>query len=249
MSVLSMLDPAVGLAHNTVATLSHVIPTAAAIILFTVCVRLLLHPMARAAARGDQARTRLAPQVAEIRRRHSNDLPRMQQAMSDLYRDEGSSPFAGCLPMLVQLPFFSVMYRLFTRPTIAGAPNDLLHRTLFGAPLGSHLANASAAQLPVFLGLCALLTAVALITFRRARRTTPTPAADLTGQAARVAALAPYLSFGTVLFATLVPLAAGVYLLTSTAWTTAERALLYRTSRTAGAVPADRPASASGKAA
>ncbi len=40
----------------------------------------------------------------------------------------------------------------------------------------------------------------------------------------------PYLSFGTVLFAALVPLAAGLYLVTTTAWSTAERAWLHRES-------------------
>jgi YidC/Oxa1 family membrane protein insertase len=43
-----------------------------------------------------------------------------------------------------------------------------------------------------------------------------------------VAAIAPYLSFASVLFAAVLPLAAGLYLLTTTAWTVAERALLLR---------------------
>lgn len=42
------------------------------------------------------------------------------------------------------------------------------------------------------------------------------------------AAILPYLSFGTVLFAAIVPLAAGLYLLTTTAWTMAENAHLAR---------------------
>jgi YidC/Oxa1 family membrane protein insertase len=45
---------------------------------------------------------------------------------------------------------------------------------------------------------------------------------------ARTARIAPYLSFGTALFAMIMPLAAGLYLLTTTAWTAAERWLLHR---------------------
>ncbi|MFJ6216462.1 YidC/Oxa1 family membrane protein insertase [Streptomyces sp. NPDC092296] len=241
MSVLSVLDPAVGLAHHAVAGLAQVVPTAAAIVVFTICVRLLLHPLARASARGEKARARLAPQVAEVRRRHHRDPERLQQALTELYRKEGASPVAGCLPMLLQMPFFSVMYRLFTRPTAGGAPDDLLHHTLFGVPLGSHVTAAHGPQLAVFLGLYALLAAVGAVSFVRARRTaaatpapTPTEQAKQTNRptsadpSARAAALAPYLSFGTVLFAALVPLAAGLYLLTTTAWTVAERALLHR---------------------
>ncbi|MGA5703986.1 YidC/Oxa1 family membrane protein insertase [Peterkaempfera bronchialis] len=251
MSIFSILDPAVGLAHNAVAGLAHAVPTAAAIVIFTVCVRLLLHPLARAAARGEKSRARLAPQITEIRRRHGRDPERLQQALAELYRKENASPLAGCLPMVLQLPFFSVMYRLFTHPTAAGAPDDLLHHTLFGVPLGSHVTAAHGPQqLLVFLALYAALAAVAAVSFRRARRTaktapTPTPAtphATPHDPTAQVAALAPYLSFGTVLFAALVPLAAGLYLLTTTAWTVTERALLHRATHHPHPSPATTPA-------
>lgn len=244
MSVLSILDPAVGAAHDAVAALSHTVPTAAAICLFTVCVRLLLHPLARAAARGERSRARLAPQVADLRRRHGRDPERLKEALAELYRREEASPLAGCLPTLLQLPVFSVMYRLFTAPTAAGAPDDLLHDTLLGVPLGSHLTAAHGPlQYAVFLGLYAALAAVAAVAFRRARRAAaaaPAPA-DPADPTARAAGLAPYLSFGTVLFAALVPLAAGLYLLTTTAWTVSERALLHRA---ADPAPAGRPAAA-----
>ncbi|MFC8455114.1 YidC/Oxa1 family membrane protein insertase [Kitasatospora sp. NPDC057223] len=224
MSVLSVLDPAVGLAHDVVSALAQVLPTAAAIVLFTVCVRLALHPLARAAARGEKARTRLAPQVAELNRKHKGKPEKLREALAELYREEKASPFAGCLPMLVQIPFFSVMYRLFT------TPNDLLGHTLSGVPLGLHVGSAhGAAQLLVFGALYAALAAVGWANFRRARRlgaaAAATGAAPVPG-----AALMPYLSFGTVLFAALVPLAAGLYLVTTTAWSTAERAWLHRES-------------------
>ncbi len=224
MSVLSVLDPAVGLAHDVVSALAQVLPTAAAIVLFTVCVRLALHPLARAAARGEKARTRLAPQVAELNRKHKGKPEKLREALAELYREEKASPFAGCLPMLVQIPFFSVMYRLFT------TPNDLLGHTVGGVPLGLHVGGAHGpAQLLVFGALYAALAAVGWANFRRARR--PAAAAAATGSApAPGAALMPYLSFGTVLFAALVPLAAGLYLVTTTAWSTAERAWLHRES-------------------
>ncbi|GGV13172.1 hypothetical protein GCM10010495_28620 [Kitasatospora herbaricolor] len=224
MSVLSILDPAVGLAHTAVSALAHVLPTAAAIILFTVCVRLALHPLARAAARGEKARTRLAPQVAELNRKHKGKPEKLKEALAELYREEKASPFAGCLPMLVQIPFFSVMYRLFT------TPNDLLDHTVLGVPLGMHVSGAHGpAQLAVFGVLYAALAAVGYANFRRARRTGLPGATTAAGAApAPGAALLPYLSFGTVLFAALVPLAAGLYLVTTTAWSSAERAWLHR---------------------
>ncbi|WP_371481359.1 YidC/Oxa1 family membrane protein insertase [Kitasatospora sp. NBC_00315] len=224
MSVFAVLDPAVRLAHDLVSALAQVVPTAAAIVLFTVLVRLALHPLARAAARGEKSRTRLAPQVAELNRRFKGEPEKQREALAELYRREKASPFAGCLPMLVQIPFFSVMYRLFT------TPNDLLGHTAFGVPLGLHASAAhGAAQWLVFGALYAALAAVGLANFRRARRAiaaAPAPAPGATPQPG--AALMPYLSFGTVLFAALVPLAAGLYLVTTTAWSAAERAWLHR---------------------
>ncbi len=229
MSVFSIFDPAVGLAHTVVAALAQLLPAAAAIVLFTVCVRLALHPLARAAARGERNRARLAPQVAELNRKHKGRPEKLRAALAELYREEQASPFAGCLPMLVQIPFFSVMYRLFTLPTLPsphGAPNDLLGHTLLTVPLGAHLGDAHGlAQFAVFGALYAALAAVGYAGFRRARR------AARANPGAPGAAFAPYLSFGTVLFAALVPLAAGLYLLTTTAWTVAERGLLHREDR------------------
>ncbi|GAA1116166.1 YidC/Oxa1 family membrane protein insertase [Kitasatospora arboriphila] len=236
MSVFAVLDPAVRLAHDAVSALAAVVPTALAVVLFTALVRLALHPLARSAARGEKARMRLAPKVAELNRRHKGKPEKLQAALTELYREEKSSPFAGFLPMLVQIPFFSVMYRLFT------TPNDLLGHTLAGVPLGLHLGEArTAGQYAVLGALYAAIGAVCWVGFRRARRAwaaSPGPGGASAAAAASPTAagapavpgarLLPYLSFGTVLFAAFVPLAAGLYLLTTTAWTAAERAWLHR---------------------
>lgn len=216
MSVFTLLDPAVGVAHDAVAVLAQPLPTALAIVLFTVLVRLTLHPLARPAARGERARIRLAPQLAELKRRHGKQPEKLRTATAELYRAEGASPFTGCLPLLVQLPFFTVMYRLFTTPT------DLLDATVFGVPLGLHpTAVNSPAELLVFGALFAALAALGWIGFRRGRRNVIDPSVP-------GADLMPYLAYGTVLFAVVLPLAGGLYLLTTTAWTLAERAWLHR---------------------
>src|SRR5689334_20770993 len=46
--------------------------------------------------------------------------------------------YAGLLPALAQIPFFMIMYRLFTSSTVDGAPNGLLSQSLFGVHLGTH---------------------------------------------------------------------------------------------------------------
>ncbi len=236
MSVLAFLNVPAGIAQHLVTGLAGAVhpllgvsATAVAIILFTLLVRLALHPLSRARVRGERTRTRLAPQLAELNRRHKGKPEALRTAQAELYRTEGVSPFAGCLPMLLQWPVFSVMYRLFTLRSLGGHANALLTKTLAGVPLGAHLQSAGPGQLPVFLALYALLAAVGCVSWRRARRTVD--------PAAPGARILPYLSFGTVLFAAIVPLAAGLYLLTTTAWTLAENAHLTRRAAPEGLAP------------
>jgi YidC/Oxa1 family membrane protein insertase len=221
---------------------------AAAIIAFTVAIRLLLLPLAylavRGSVRGEGARARLQPKIAELQRRHAGNPQRLQEELGALYRAEGSGMFAGCLPLLLQLPFFSVMYRLFLEHSVGGAPNTLLRHSLLAAPLGSHwLAGAGplSAQGAVFAGLFALLAVVAVLAVRVARRATPlggpaagpaAPGSAATAPAApggRAASLAGWVvPFASLVTAAIVPLAAGLYLLTTTAWTLGERTVLRR---------------------
>ncbi|MBZ9596044.1 YidC/Oxa1 family membrane protein insertase [Streptomyces erythrochromogenes] len=257
--------------------------TAAAIVLFTVLVRLALHPLSRAAFRG-------------------------------------ATPLAGCLPLLLQLPVFFLMYQAFS------SGGELLSHRLFAAPLGSRWADALGegglfgAQGLVFLALFGVIAVVAAWSAVRGRRSAAAAAAAAAdaaekpvaaqksaaarrpavgsgrakpggkagagararaaggagararaaagaGAGAGVAAAAgararaegghragvgagaaavpelsaeqqevmrklggvlPLLSFGTLITAAVVPLAAGLYLLTTTAWAVAERAWLER---------------------
>ena len=155
---------------------------AAAIIAFTMAIRLALLPLSyfavRGSVQGERARARLQPRIAELQRRHRGNPQRLQEELGALYRAEGSGMFGGCLPLLLQVPFFSVMYRLFGDHSVGGAPNTLLTHSLLAAPLGSHwLAGAGplSAQGAVFAGLFALLAAVAVLAVRATRRTAPAP--------------------------------------------------------------------------
>ena len=210
---------------------------AAAIVACTSITRLLVLPLSVSALRGQAAQARLAPRVTELRRRHAGDPGRLQAEVTALYRREGTSMLAGYLPVLLQVPFFTVLYLLFRSPRIGGTANTLLRHQLLGAPLASHWLTAPgpvSSQGAVFLGVFCALAVIGWLHTRLARRplapATPdapaAPAAAQPGGAARLLALlAPAI---TVAMAALVPLAAGLYLVTSTGWTLAERALLRR---------------------
>ena len=224
--------------------------TAAAIAAFTIAVRLVLLPLSYYAIRGQAAQARLAPQVMALRQRHARQPERLQRELTELYRREGTGMFAGYLPMLLQLPFFAVMYRLFRLGTIGGQPNALLSHGLLGAPLGSHWLSGPgplSGQGMVYLGLFALLAVVTWVAARisrnaAVRQAAQAPAPARPGQPAQpataqvggaqpggaVGMLLRVIPYTTVAIAAVVPLAAGLYLLTTTAWAAAERAVITR---------------------
>jgi len=196
---------------------------AAAIVLFTMAIRLMLVPLSYRAMKGMDAQAKMAPQVQALRKKHTGQPEAFQRALAALYRAEGTSVYAGYVPLLVQWPFFSVMYLVFRSPVIDGIHNALLSHELFGAPLGSFVLSGAglfSVHGAVFAGLFLVLAAMCWITARRARTVTATGA--LPGSLAR---LIPYV---TVVFAAFLPLASGLYLATTTGWTLAERTVWHR---------------------
>ncbi|MEQ8143639.1 YidC/Oxa1 family membrane protein insertase [Streptomyces sp. OP7] len=220
---------------------------AAAIIAFTALVRLLVHPLSRAAARGQKARAALQPRLAELRRKHGKNPEKLQKAVMELHAEEKVSPLSGCLPSLLQLPAFFLLYHLFSNGTIGGEPNELLGHRLLDAPLGHRWADAlgdggmlGGAGL-VYLGLFAVVAVVAYFSYRLSRRMTEASAAmagtgpggadpRVPGAAAMggVMKVMPFMSFFTLVTVAVVPLAAALYVVTSTTWSVVERSVLYR---------------------
>ncbi|WP_306939864.1 YidC/Oxa1 family membrane protein insertase [Streptomyces phaeochromogenes] len=218
---------------------------AAAIVLFTALVRLLVHPLSRASARGQRARAALQPQIAALRRKHGKNPEKLQKAVLELHAKEKVSPLSGCLPSLFQLPAFFLLYHLFSNSQIGGEANSLLSHQLFAAPLGDRWADALGdggilgAPGLVYLALFVIVAAVATFNYRRTKRMMAASAAvaPVTGgdqgeqQVPGLGAITkvmPLMSFLTLFTVAVVPLAAALYVVTSTTWSAVERAVLYR---------------------
>lgn len=135
----------------------------------------------------------------------------------------------GLLTVAAQAPVFAVVYRLFTSPVIAGQQNLLLDQSLVGAPMAGHLLTVGLPGVFVLIGLLALIAAVGWLTVLDSRAHLPEPKVpdgqppEVAAAAARVQRVAPYFSLGSVVFAALMPLAAMLYLLTSSTWSLLER--------------------------
>ncbi|MCC8341091.1 YidC/Oxa1 family membrane protein insertase [Streptomyces sp. R1] len=213
---------------------------AAAIVLFTALVRLLVHPLSRAAARGQKARTELQPRIAELRRKHAKNPEKLQRAVLELHAEEKVSPLSGCLPSLFQLPAFFLLYHVFSSSEIGGRTNGLLSHQLLAAPLGGRWADALGDGGPlggaglVYVALFAVVAGVATFSYRLTKRTMaarpvlPTGDADAVPGVGAITKVMPFMSFFTLVTVAVVPLAAALYVVTSTTWSAVERAVLYR---------------------
>jgi YidC/Oxa1 family membrane protein insertase len=84
-----------------------------AIIALTFLIRLLILPLSVKQIRSMRAMSSLQPQLKQIQERYKDDKERLQREMMEVYKKNGVNPFASCLPLLLQLPFFlAILYTL-----------------------------------------------------------------------------------------------------------------------------------------
>jgi YidC/Oxa1 family membrane protein insertase len=226
----------------------------AGIVLITLAVRLLVLPLSFRAMRGQAIAARLAPELQKLRTRYGKQPERLQREMSALYKREGTSMFASVSPMLLQWPLLSVMYLLFRSAQVGGGPNRLLTSDLFGVPLGSYWLHGTwltGGRGLVFVGVFAVLAALCWLLARIGRSLMPAaPAASGApgaGLSLLLGKVLPYLTvvIAPVVMAAVAPLAAAVYLVTSTGWSVLERYLFL--ARTGPSRPQHQPAVSAGR--
>ena len=84
-----------------------------AVILLTVLVRILLWPLVKRQLHSQRAMQKLAPEVARVRAESGGDRQKETQALMELYKEKGTSPFAPIIPLIIQLPIFFALYIAF----------------------------------------------------------------------------------------------------------------------------------------
>src|SRR5699024_4030079 len=84
-----------------------------AVVLLTVCVRVLLVPVGVLQVRAEKARARIAPRLAEIGARYGKNPEKLVAEQRKVYAEAGTSPLAGCLPALAQMPVVMALYGMF----------------------------------------------------------------------------------------------------------------------------------------
>lgn len=92
-----------------------------AIIILTLCVRLLIMPLMTRSTRSSAKMQVLQPKMQELQERYANDPETLQREMSKFYAENKFNPLGGCLPVLLQMPIFFALFSVIRNvETIAG---------------------------------------------------------------------------------------------------------------------------------
>lgn len=104
------------------------------IVVITVAIRLVLWPLNTAQTRSMKKMQELQPKLKEIQERFKDNPQKMQEAIMKFYSEHRFNPFAGCLPMLIQLPILFGLYGALYSPEflkLAGNESFLFIKKLY----------------------------------------------------------------------------------------------------------------------
>src|SRR3972149_9151831 len=91
-----------------------------AIIVFSVFLRFILNPLTKPYMDSMKKIKDLAPAIEKLKAKHKGDKVKLAQAQSDLYKERGVNPGAGCLPYIFQILILIAFFNVFTRTLTPG---------------------------------------------------------------------------------------------------------------------------------
>lgn len=97
-----------------------------AIVLLTIIVKLILHPLSKKAIQSQKGLQEIQPEIEEIKNKYKDNREELGKATLELYKRKKINPFSSCLPLLIQLPFLFAIFRVFQN-NFANGSLDLVY--------------------------------------------------------------------------------------------------------------------------
>ena len=125
------------------------------IIILTLLVRSAFYPLTSKGNESMRKMQKVQPLFKELKEKYKNDPQLLNQKMTELYRQEGINPLAGCLPILLQIPIFFALYAMLDNAialrhvSFLWCKNLAAADTIFSIPLGFTLPFAGINAIPV----------------------------------------------------------------------------------------------------
>jgi YidC/Oxa1 family membrane protein insertase len=235
------------------------------IVFLTLVIRAALIPLFVKQIKSMRAMQVIQPQVKALQEKYKKEAERVkfdpvkkrevqakqQREMMALYKEHGTNPFASCLPLLVQAPFFTSLYRLLYNvsngKTFAFVTTALVTSAnqahVFGAPISAHF-NTPAAQLAkygsssadvktVIVVMTLVYMATQFITQRQMILKNSAPDNPMVKQQKMLMYVMPFMM---AFFCFVAPVGVLIYLLTSNFWTMGQQFYVLRNSPTPGSL-------------
>jgi YidC/Oxa1 family membrane protein insertase len=111
-----------------------------------VAVRLVLYPLTVKQTKSMQAMQRLQPEIKRLQTKYKNDRTKLNEEMMKFYKENKVNPLSGCLPLILQLPLFIVLYRLIHDLTTTVITGAIIVGSASGGAVSMAPAGGTAAQ-------------------------------------------------------------------------------------------------------
>jgi YidC/Oxa1 family membrane protein insertase len=209
------------------------------IVLLTITVRVILFPLFVKQIKSQRRMQEIAPKVKELQAKHKGDRETLNTELMKLYKDHGTNPISGCLPLILQLPIFFALFRVMNelRPHKDGTfhgkyglSDELVrqaaHAKVFGAPISAAFKSGptllqqldgSATTVKIVSAL--MIVTMGATTFLTQRQMMARTGGQLDPQQAQVQKIMLYvLPFSFAVFGFSFPIGVLLYWLTTNVW-------------------------------
>jgi len=109
--------------YNVLVFFNNVVPGhdfGVAIILTTLFIKTLFIPLSKKQIESQKKMQELQPKIKEVQKKYKEDKEKQTKAIMELYRENKTNPFSGCLPLIIQLIVLIAIYRVIINISDAG---------------------------------------------------------------------------------------------------------------------------------
>jgi YidC/Oxa1 family membrane protein insertase len=223
------------------------------IVFLTITVRIALFPLFVKQIKSQRRMQEIAPKMKELQAKHKGDRETLNTELMKLYKEHGTNPVSGCMPMLLQLPIFFALFRVMNefRPHFDkegvpfftgkyGLSSDLIregaHAKVFGSPISAafnskpqvlHALNGDATTVKILAVV--LIVTMGLTTFLTQRQMMARNGPATDPQQAQVQKFMLYvLPFSFAIFGFSFPVGVLLYWLTTNLWSMGQQHYVIR---------------------
>ncbi|WP_420114496.1 membrane protein insertase YidC [Pseudactinotalea sp.] len=226
------------------------------IVALVLVIRILLIPLFVRQIKASRGMQLVQPEIQKLQKKYKGKTDpasrqAMQQEMMAIYKDNGTSPFASCLPLLAQMPIFFALFRVLYslgplstgnyqgRDSIGPLTQDLAaqieNSTIFGASLSATFLQSDLLAVKIICAVLVVLMSASTLFTQRQLTMKNMPQSALDNPMARQQRILMYILPAVFLFSGVnFPIGVLVYWTTSNIWTLGQQWWVIRNNPTPG---------------